>query len=76
MMGRGLSGAGCNSLSRIEVNRTVKKVLFLDVNSNDCPGMTITTPSGHSIGIYAQAGLGFVLYDYTEKRRIGLCSFD
>lgn len=38
--------------------------------------MTITTPDGNSIGIYAQAGLGFVLYDYTERRRIGLCSFD
>lgn len=58
------------------MNSNVEKVSFLSVNSNDCPGMTITTPEGNSIGIYAQAGLGFILYDYTERRRIGICSFD
>lgn len=64
-----------DSVSRIEVDRNIEKVSFLDVNSNDCPGMTITTSEGKRVGIYAQAGLGFVLYDYTEKRRIGLCPF-
>lgn len=64
------------SLSRIEVHSNIEKVLFIDVNSDSCPGMTITTLEGRKVGIYAQAGLGFVLYDYTERRRIGLCSFD
>ena len=65
-----------HSLSRIEVNSNIEKVLFLDVNSNSCPGMTITTLEGNRVGIYAQADLGFILYDYTNQRRIGLCSFD
>lgn len=58
------------------MSSNIEKVSFLDVNSNDCPGMTITTSEGKRVGIYAQAGLGFILFDYTEMRRIGLCSFD
>lgn len=54
----------------------VQSVMFMDVNRNACPGYTITTNDGRSIGIYAQEGLGFVLYDYTNQRRLGLCSFD
>lgn len=65
-----------DSLSRIKVSSNIQQVEFLDVNSNGCPGMTITTLEGNRVGIYAQAGLGFILYDYTENRRIGLCSFD
>lgn len=65
-----------DSVSRVEVNSNIKKVSFMDVNANDCPGMTITTPEGRRVGIFAQAGLGFVLYDYTNQKRIGLCSFD
>ena len=56
---------------------TVSDAYVSDMNSRGCPALTITsTTTGHRVGIYAQDGLGFVLYDYTEMRRIGLCSFD
>lgn len=57
------------------MNANLSRVKFLDVNGRGCPGFNIVTDDGHEIGIYAQGGLGFVLYDYTESRRVGLCPF-
>ena len=54
----------------------MRNVSFLNVNSNDCPGMTIETSGGRRVGIYAQEGLGFILYDYSTQKRLGICSFD
>ena len=36
---------------------------IMNVNSRDCPGLAITTLEGRKVGIYAQDGLGFILYD-------------
>lgn len=56
---------------------TVSDAYVSDMNNMGCPALTITSiATGHRLGIFAQAGLGFVLYDFTEMRRIGLCSFD
>ena len=56
---------------------TVSDAYVSDMNSRGCPALTITsTATGHRVGIYAQDGLGFVLYDFTEMRRLGICSFD
>lgn len=57
------------------MNANLSRVKFMDVNNRGCPGLSIVTDDGHEIGIYAQGGLGFVLYDYTENRRVGLCPF-
>ena len=49
---------------------------IMNVNTRDCPGVAITTLEGRKVGIYAQDGLGFILYDYSANRRLGICSFD
>lgn len=49
---------------------------IMNVNTRDCPGVAITTLEGRKVGIYAQDGLGFILYDYSAQRRLGICSFD
>ena len=67
-----------DSLSQaVVMQSTVSDAYVSDMNSRGCPALTITSiATGHRVGIYAQDGLGFVLYDFTEMRRIGLCSFD
>lgn len=57
------------------MNANLSRVKFMDVNSRGCPGFSIVTDEGHEYGIYAQEGLGFVLYDYMEQKRVGLCPF-
>ena len=67
-----------DSLSQtVVMQSTVSDAYVSDMNNMGCPALTITSiATGHRLGIFAQAGLGFVLYDFTEMRRIGLCSFD
>ena len=65
-----------HSLSRIVVEPNVAVASIMNVNSRDCPGLAITTLEGRKVGIYAQDGLGFILYDYSAQRRLGICSFD
>lgn len=50
-------------------------MFFSDVNGRGCPGMSIETIDGKNIGIYAQEGLGFILYDYSAHNRLGICPF-
>lgn len=63
-------------MSRISIASNVSSVTFLDVNSSNCPGYTIETRDGRRVGIYAQEGTGFIFYDYSAQRRLGVCSFD
>ena len=67
-----------DSLSQVVVMQgTVSDAYVSDMNNKGCPALTITSAAtGHRVGIYAQDDLGFVLYDFTEMRRLGLCSFD
>lgn len=65
-----------DSLSRIVVEPNLAVASIMNVNTRDCPGVAITTLEGRKVGIYAQDGLGFILYDYSANRRLGICSFD
>ena len=64
-----------HSVSRVTLNPNITGIMFLDMNGRNCPGFIMTTDEGLRVGIYAQEGLGFVLYDFTNQRRIGLCPF-
>lgn len=64
------------SLSRIVIEPNMAGASIMNVNTRDCPGVAITTLEGRKVGIYAQDGLGFILYDYSAQRRLGICSFD
>lgn len=37
--------------------------------------MSIETTDGRKIGIYAEEGIGFILYDYSTQKRLGICPF-
>lgn len=37
--------------------------------------MSIETTDGRRIGIYAEEGVGFILYDYSAKKSLGICPF-
>ena len=48
-----------------------------DMNEKGCPALIIgSKATGHRVGMYAEEGLGFILYDFTDNRRLGICSFD
>lgn len=64
-----------DSVSRVTLKPNVTDIMFLDMNNRNCPGFIMTTDEGLRVGIYAQEGLGFVFYDFTNQKRIGLCPF-